>query len=453
VTASLDQARLPQPPYLAGLPVLGNYLRYKRERLDYLLELRARHGDVVKFRLGSFDLVLAAHPEAVKRVMHTHVADYPKAGNLAEVFGNGVLTTNGESWRRQRKLIQPVFSHRFIQESLVVARDVVDQSLERLSLLARLGHPIDVQRELKHITFRIVVETIVGPGVEDRYQELNAAMDFLGAYLTRKPYRLLPLPDWIPTADSVGFKRSMRCMDEAIYGTMARRRREGYADAPDVVSLLLQAQEADSDGFLDDRQLRDEIATLLFAGYETTAVGISWLLYLLANHPDVQERARAEAIEVMGPDGADPERLSQLDYTGQVIDETLRLYPPGWAWSRSASRPDALSGFAIDEGTRVLICPYVTHRHPEFWDAPEVFDPERFSPQRVQDRHRFAYFPFGAGPRTCVGKFFALGEMKMFCARFLPRFEVLPTDHEPILDPQITLGARDGVLLKIRERG
>jgi cytochrome P450 len=265
---------------------------------------------------------------------------------------------------------------------------------------------------------------------------------------------MIRVPPYIPTPGNVRFKRAKKTLDDVVYGLISERRAAAAKSRDfggDLLGMLMAATEEGSSAGMDDRQLRDEIITMILAGHETTANLLSWTFHLLSKHPEVERRVREEARRVLGDRDPVLEDVRSLEYTKMVIEEALRLYPPAWVFERQAIAPDTLGGYPIEPGAIVALCPYVLHRHPDHWENPEGFDPERFRPERAEKRPRYAYLPFGGGPRTCVGNHFAMMEAQILLAMIVreQRLELEPS-HRVVLDPVITLRPKHGI--KVRRR-
>jgi cytochrome P450 len=285
---------------------------------------------------------------------------------------------------------------------------------------------------------------LVGP-------EVSRILEIL-TYRMRTLWQLVPI--WVPTPKSIRFLRSRALLDRIVKDLIAaRRRRTEGPERDDLLAMLMEARDADTGAGMSDRQLRDEVMTLFLAGHETTANALTWTFMLLAGAPGTEARLHAEVDQVLAGQAPGFEDLPRLPFTSRVIDESLRLYPPAWVVTRAALAPDEIGGYRIDKGDNLLLSQYLTHRHPAFWDRPEEFDPDRFLPERSGGRPRFAYFPFGGGPRQCIGNQFALMETVAVLARIAQTFQIsLVPEHKIELDPSITLRPKNGVQVRVRRR-
>jgi cytochrome P450 len=448
-----------------GLPWLGSVLPAWRDPLALFLESRDRYGDVVRFKFGPFDYYLVNDPNVVKHVLVDNPKAYTKSRNylgLKVVLGEGLLTSEGDHWRRQRKLAQPAF-HRdklagFANQMSMATRDMLTRWTREDGERTGGAGAFCIHAEMMRLTFRIVGLTLFSSDVDGDAKDVGQALEVAMHWANEYAESLVRVPPWIPTPANVRFKRAKRTLDDVVFRLIAERRdsaRNSGDFGSDLLGMLMAATE-DGGGAgsgMDDQQLRDEIITMILAGHETTANLLSWTFHLLSKHPEVERRVRDEAQRVLG--GRDPvlEDVKALEYTRMVLEEALRLYPPAWVFERQAVIADELGGYPIEPGAIVGLCPYVLHRHPDHWENPEGFDPERFRPERAEKRPRYAYLPFGGGPRTCVGNHFAMMEAQILLSMIVRehRLELEPS-HPVVLDPVITLRPKHGIKVRRRPR-
>jgi cytochrome P450 len=433
------------PPGPRGLPVIGN-VQLLRDPLRGLTEAREQFGDVACFRVGPVRFLSLGDPELAQHVLIKNHRNYVKSRSyegLRLVLGDGLVTSEGEHWRRQRKLAQPAF-HR---QRLAALADVMAQCVrERLDDWdARSDHAAtDVHQEMMQLTLRIVGRTLFGTDLGTDLGALGPAVTTCMHKANDHAESLVRLPLWVPTPGNLRFGRAKRVLDGIVHDIIERRRRGAQRD--DVLGMLMTATDETGTERMSDQQLRDEVMTLFLAGHETIATAMSWTWYLLHQHPEAAARVRKEALEVL--EGRSPgfEDLPRLPYTGQVIDECMRLYPPVWMVERQALAEDQLGPWRIPPGTIVGVSPWVMHRHPALWDDPTRFRPERFAPQHAESRHKLAYMPFGAGPRICIGNHFALMEAKIILATMIQRYDVEVLRPRAVrLDPRVTLRPLGGM--------
>ena len=417
-----------------GLPLLGNLFPFRRDVLRLLVESRDRFGDLVRFRLGPNVVHLAAHPDLVRQVLQERADLYDKetrsSVRIREMTGLGLLTANGELWRRERRLIQPAFRPAAVAGFVDRMTEATAAMLERWERPAAEGRPLDAASEMMRLTYTIVGRTLFSADVASDADEVEHAMAVMLGHTYRRLERIVAPPSWLPTPGNLQFKRALAAVDRVVYRILSERRRQP-GDTHDLLSLLLRERDEETGTGMSDPQLRNETITLLLAGHETTANALAWTFYLLAKHPEEMERLRHEA----GTEAVE-----------RAFKEALRLYPPIWAMERRAVAEDVLGGFRIPAESTVVISPWVTHRHPDLWDEPERFDPGRFCEERSTGRPPLAYIPFGAGPRFCVGAHFAMAEARTILPMVLRRWRLrLVPDHPVVPKPGITLRARDGV--------
>ena len=433
---------VPSPPWSA-------LLAFRRDPLRFLMEAVLNHGDVAQFRLGRVQVCIASRPEHVKHVLIDARAKYDKKtrgyDTLREFLGNGLLTSEGEFWRRQRRIAQPAFHKQRIAGFVGSMVQATDNMLERWQLAAQRHEAIDAAHEMTRLTLQIAGETLLGSdmgGVEDR---VGDAVGFLNTFANQRILSVFSPPLSWPIPAHKRFKQAAETLN-GIVAEIIRRRRRDNAARDDLLGMFMEARDEDTGEGMSDGQLRDEVMTMFLAGHETTANALAWTLYLVSLHPEVAARLRAEVAEVLGGRIPTSDDVERLVYAQQVFKESMRLYPPVWSLARRATEDDILDGYRIRKDSLVILSPYVTHRHPAFWPNPVAFDPQRFAPEREKERPRLAYFPFGAGPRVCIGQSFAMMEGVVVLARVLQRFTPwLVPGHPVALQPLITLRPRHGL--------
>lgn len=430
---------------------------FRRDPIRLLYDAFRTYGDVVRIRfapgeLGPFSTYLLFRPQHVKHVLHDNYKNYRKGAAvelLKVVMGDGLFLSEGEFWRRQRRLAQPAFHRQCIDGFVTLMTESIAAMLERWQPIAASGAPFDMAAEMMPLTMSIVWKAMVGRDYIGESAELGAAATIVNEFVNDRFTRYLPLPLWLPTQKNRAFRHAIGVYEALIYRTIDERR---HAAEPgnDLLGMFLGAKDAETGASMSDRQLRDELFTILGAGQETTAVLLSWCWWLVARYPEVQARLRHEVETVL--DGRVPTAsdVPTLRYTRMFLQEALRLYPPAWAIPRQAITADEIDGHPIRAGAVVSLSPYVTHRHPEYWHDPEVFDPERFTPEAVAARPRFAFFPFGGGPRICIGLEFALVEAQLTLAMVCQRYRFRPVPNRPV-EPsvQVTLRPRGGVWMTL----
>lgn len=416
---------------------------------------RESYGDVVFFKFGWLDYFMVADPDVVRHVLVDNAKNYVKSRNylgLKIVLGEGLLTSEGDEWRRQRKLAQPAFHRSRLAGFAAQMAGATRAMLERWKATPpNDGKPFDIHEEMMRLTFRIVGLTLFSADVDGDAKDVGRALDVALRWANDYAESIVRIPPFIPTPANVRFKRAMKVLDGIVYRLIADRRASprapgSYGD--DLLAMLMEAKTEDGEA-MTDLQLRDEIITMVLAGHETTANLLSWTFSLLAKHPEIERRVREEALRVLGST-RDPvlEDVKSLEYAKLVIEESLRLYPPAWIFERQSLEPDVIGGFPVKPGNIIGIAPYVLHRHPKFWTDPDVFDPERFRPNAPgsESRPRYAYLPFGGGARTCIGNHFAMMEAQILLAMIVRDERIrLDPNHPLRVDPLITLRPKFGI--------
>jgi cytochrome P450 len=419
---------------------LGTYLRYARQ-----------YGDCVRLRFGPRRVYLLSHPDLIEEVLHSR--NFIKHAGLRMnrmFFGNGLLTSEGDFWLRQRRLLQPAFQ----RDRLAAHVPVMVAHAEQLADSWRDGEVRDMHADMTRLTLGIISRTLFGAEVGAEAEEVRAALEETVATFNTRFFRLIRFPEWVPTPTNRRLRRAVRRIDAILYRLIDQRRAcpDTATGHDDLLAILLRARHEDGSR-MTDRQLRDEAMTLFLAGHDTTALALSWTLYLLAGHPDVADRLGAELREVLGepprlPTVAD---LPRLRYTEMVIQEVMRLYPPAYIVGREAISACMVGRYRIPAGGTVLMSQWVVHRDPRFYDEPERFRPERWADGLARRLPHYAYFPFGGGPRVCIGNTFALMETSLVLATLARRFRCsVPPGEPPVgLRPQITLRPRGPINLRL----
>lgn len=442
----------PQPPTITGAQLLPQLRRVQRDTLGFLLET-AQRGDLVRFDLRTTVAYLVNHPDAVRHILQDNHKNYDKDtmqyNALATITGRGLLTSDGAFWFRQRRLAQPAFARPRLQGLDGVVVPAVEKMLARWEQAARRGELVDVDGEMMRTTLEVVGKALFSIDLSAEAHTLTAAVLTVLDAIVHRARNPLSLPSWMPTPYNVRFRRALRTLDEAVYALIAARRQSGES-GDDLLGMLLRARDEESGEPMSEQQVRDEIITLLIAGHETVASALTWAWYLLAQYPDCWHRLRQEVQTVLGerlPTSAD---LPHLPYTAQVFSETLRLYPPAWLITRRALDADEVCGYRIPPRALMILSPYVLHRQTQFWPDPLAFRPERFAPDAEGERPRYAYIPFGGGPRLCIGNNFAAAEAQLFLAMVTRRFRLeIPAGRAVTVDALVTLRPRGGLHMQV----
>ena len=452
-------------PYLRGTFPFGCAKEMRADPLGLLVRARETLGDLVKMHLGPYPIYMLFRPEHVEHVLQKNPANYLKDGyeHLEPMVGHGLLSSEGDLWRRQRRLIQPAFHKKRLDGMARTMTDATGDMLNRWRERAQGGlgaEPVDANREMSRLTLEIVGRTLFGSALGGEATRGEEALSLVFRLGFDRAGRFVQVPFGVPTPKNLRYRRAIRDMDSIVHSLLEARRNAGSgpeddAAGGDLLDMLLASQG--TDGGITPKQLRDEILTIMGAGYETTARTLCWTFYLLDSHPGAARALREELKSVL--DGRPPtvEDMPRLPYTRMVVQESMRLFPPVWGLSRRLKEADEVGGTRIPKGNRVIISAYVTHRHPDLWPEPERFDPERFRDAPLMDRPpqdmpRYAYFPFSGGPRQCVGVNFAAMEATLVLATIAQSFElsVLP-GHRIAPEPSFTLRPGNGLPVGLRE--
>jgi cytochrome P450 len=401
--------------------------------LQVLIKAAQQYGDIVCLDPHEYRIYLLVHPDQIKYVLQDNYPNYRRdAQSFKLLVGDALIANEGAAWLRQRRLMQPAFHRQQIAALATRMTELATAMVGRWETAARNGEPLDILAEMMNLTTQIIVKTMFGSDADETVEAAAQAMTIGQEYLYQLGWNYLneTPPDPQP------FEQALQTLDKMVYHLIDERRRSGRQEN-DLLSMLLAARDEETHKGMDDQQLRDEIVGIFGAGRDTTAIALAWSWYLLATHPEAEARLQTEVATVLQGRSATFAELPQLAYTRQVIEESLRLYPPGWMTARLSINRDQIGGYDIPANSEIFLSPYVTGRHPAFWDKPERFEPERFSPEQMSRRPRFAYFPFGGGPRVCIGNNFALMEAQLVMAtitqayrlRLAPGAEVEPEVH------------------------
>jgi cytochrome P450 len=435
------------PPGPAGHPLLGNLREFAGDTLGFATRLAHEYGDVARFRIVRRTAYLLSAPEAVERVLVENHRNYVKHTffwrKVNAIFGRGLLTNEGDDWLRQRRLVQPAFHHERIAE---YGRIMTKYTLDRLDGW-RDGETRDVRGEMTSITFRIVAKTLFDAEVADDAAEIAAAFDTGIEEIARRIRRPVLIPDRIPTPGNLRYRRAVDRMDRLVY-RIVDEHRDGR-DRGDLLSALMEVRDEEGRP-MSEEQLRDETITMLLAGHETTALGLTWTWYLLSRNPDAVARLEAE-VDALGhhPEVGD---LPRLPYTERVVTEALRIYPPAYSFGREALEDDEIMGWPVPAGTTLFVFPWVLHRDPRFYSDPLRFHPDRWTDAFRRDLPRLAYLPFGSGPRMCIGREFARMELVLIVATIAQRFRLEWGPEPPVPMASITLRPTGGLQAVVSRR-
>jgi cytochrome P450 len=440
----------PGPPRRA---MFGLLRKLATDRLGLMTSARDEYGDAVRVVIGPKTLYIFNHPDHAKHVLADNAGNYHKGIGYVEArkaLGDGLLTSEGELWRKQRRTIQPVFQHKRV----AAQADVI--AAEAKLLVGRLrthvgGAPVDVLQELTGLTLGVLGTALLDTDLS-AFDGLGHSFEAVQDQAMFEMESMGMVPMWIPLPKQRRFRRARRDLAEVVGRLVTDRVANPPETGDDVLTRLIESVGEETDRRVAQQRMRDELVTLLLAGHETTASTLGWTLYLLDQHPEVLARLRAEVLDVVGDRTPGYADLEKLTYTSMVLSETMRLYPPVWILTRSAQGDDEIGGYHVPAGSDVLVCPYTLHRHPAFWDRPDTFDPDRFDPGLTVTRPRYAYIPFGAGPRFCVGNHLGLLEATLVLATLVRELRLVKVpEHEVVPEPMLSLRMRGGLPMTVHD--
>jgi cytochrome P450 len=447
-------AELPlhMPPRIPGLPFLGSLLDFRRDRFGLALRIARVHGEIARMRLGFFDILWASSPTVAREVLVEKADSFKKSVGLSifarPLLGDGLLTSERDVHKRQRRMLAPVFAHKRIAGYGDVMVEKAESAVRRIAQV----ETTDLAEEMMRLTLDIVGKTLFDAELVGEASTVGDALTQAMQQMMDALIRLVPLPPVVPTPGNLRMRAGVKRLDHVVY-SMIRERRASGVDHGDMLGMLLATRDADDQTALSDREVRDQAMTILLAGHETTANALAWTFYLLARHPDVRQRLEQEVDSVLGARTATTDDLPSLPFTLQVLKEAMRLYPPAYIVGRAATRDVTIGGARVKRGQPVLVNVAGIHRRAEAFPDPDRFDPDRFAPDREKALAALSYLPFGAGPRVCIGNHFALMEGHLLLATLTRslRFDLLSS--VPIAtEPLVTLRPRGGVPVRVVSR-
>ncbi len=424
-------------------PTAGFDLGGSEESLALMRECFSRYGDIYRIfapSRGVYNYVIN-HPRDIKTVLLSNHRNYTKGEGMDRVkilLGNGIMTSEGDFWRRQRRMMQPSFHRRVLDRFSRLIHDVNEKFADRWAAQSARGEAINLTDDVSELTLEIVLHSIFSTDLTRLERETGG-----------NPFELVAKE----TNRDLKFAFRFRSLAKLVSELIERRRREPEEERFDFLEMLIDARDRENGAPMTNKEMIDEVMTLIVAGHETTASALTWTWYLASQHPETVAALEAEADAATSDQPLGLDAAESLSYTHKVIQEALRLYPPGWLFTRRTIAADELGGFPIGPRTDVFICPYLLHRHPDFWSDPETFNPERFAGADAEERHKFAYIPFSVGPRHCIGENLALFEMLGHMRAMTRRFRLTRASDEPIeLEAQINLRPRSNLMMKVETR-
>jgi cytochrome P450 len=404
------------------------------DRLTWMTKLYRKYGDIVRIPLGPMTVHVLFHPDMVRHVLTANASNYWKGRTFEKTtayLGRGLATAEGPAWQTQRRRMNPPFQRDALRDLVPIMVGTIEDMLERWRQRARQGASVDLSAEFQRLAMEVVARALFGRDVpQQSISRIIAAMKIALKHTARRTMCPINIPDSLPLPSNLRFRKAIETIDQLVYGIIDEEKKR---DTPSksLLSLLLRARDPETGEKMSDKQLRDEVTTIFVGGTDTSGNTLSWVCYNLHHLPHIRARVEEEIEGVLQgrrPGAAD---LDRLDYTPRVIEETLRLFPQNWLMSRDAYADDVIGGYDIPAGSTVFPGVYVIHRRPDFWDVPETFDPDRFSPERAARRHSLCYLPFGAGSRKCIGYPFAMMEFRLAIAMIVQsfRFELINAER------------------------
>ncbi len=432
--------------------LLGNLPDFGRDMLGFFTDCARQYGDVVSLRLASFPACLLNHPEHFAYVLITNHENFVKHSffwrHVTDLFGKGLLTSEGDSWLRRRRLAAPAFHRQRINNYGRVMVDYTERMLGRW----RDGEVRPIHQEMMHLTMEIVTKTLFDIEMSgDAAGDVGHAFDMATAEIAARFRRPFKIPEAIPVPSNLRYQRAVRRLNDLVYGII-KERRSNSGDRGDLLSMLMTARDEDG-SVMSDQQLRDEVITLFLAGHETTALVLSWTWYLLSQHPEKEAQLFAEVDSVLGDRPPAVEDMPRLSYTEMIVLESMRLYPPAYAFGREAVADCEIGGYHISRGTTLFLSPWVMHRDERYFESPAEFKPERWEDDLIRRLPKLAYLPFGGGPRVCIGNSFAMMEATLLVAAIARKFKLTLVPNQAVVPfPSITLRPLSGMRMIISAR-
>ena len=419
-------------------------------------DLIAKYGEIFSLSLPLTRLVIAAKPEYAKYVLVDNNKNYQKSlayDMLKLLLGNGLLTSEGEFWKKQRRLAQPAFHKQKLADLTAMMVRRAQNEVDSMKSKADSGEYFDVAPQMTNLTLEIISEAIFSNGVEDKADLISRQITLLNQYATDKLNAPIRFPPLFPTPANVKERKAIKILDKIIFDIIDKRRKEGISKS-DLLSMLLDARDEETGEVMDNKQLRDEVMTIFIAGNETTANAMAWTLYLLSQNPEAEAKMIKEIDEKLDA-GVELnfQNVLGFQYVRQVIDESMRLFPPAWIVGRRNTEEDEIGGYRIKKMTNVLMPIWYFHHSEKYWDEPLKFKPERFAPELKNNIDRYVYFPFGGGPRLCIGNNFAIMEMQIILILMYRKYKFRLKEGFPVEpEPLITLRPKYGMVMKVEKR-
>ena len=450
-TKKIDE--LPHPNTLNIL--FGNLLQLRKERINFFVNQQKILGDMYQIKVPTRKVVVVTNPEWIKYVLVDNNKNYGKSfayDSIKLFLGNGLLTSEGEFWKRQRRLAQPAFHKEKLNLMFQNMVEQTNKCIQNLEKHADTNKPINLSKELYKLTLDIVNSTLFYNEVDNTTDKIYKLVSEASEYITKRINNPFQLPEWVPTINRIKEKQVLKYIDDVFFSVIDRRRKQNVQHE-DLLSMLMEATDEETGEVMSNRQLRDEILTIFVAGHETTQIALGWTFYLLSTHPDKLKILMDEINTELKGEIPTPQSIRGLHYLKQVVDESMRCFPPAWIMGRKTIEKDVIDGYEIPAGTNVIMPIYVVHHDARVWEKPFDFVPERFGFEHLKDKHKYSYFPFGGGPRLCIGNNFAIQEMQVCLAMILQKFRIeVEPDFVPDLEPLVTLRPKNEIYAKVWKR-
>ena len=452
-----NKSKKPIPPFPTEKHWLfGSAYLLRTDSIKQINIFIKKYGDIFSLSLPFHRVMVVSNPDFAKYVLLDNNKNYTKSlayDMLKMLLGNGLLTSEGEFWKKQRRLTQPAFHRKKLEGLTAMMVERAKQSAEKIEKYAQNGQHFDVLPEMNMLTLDIISKAIFSAGVDGKEDIVTRQITLLNEYTIEKINQPLRLPPQIPTPFNIRERKALDILNAVVEEIIDKRRKEGVSK-DDLLSMLMDARDEDTGEAMDNKQLRDEVMTIFLAGNETSSNALTWTLYLLSQNPEAERKMIAEIDEKLNAGVVlSFGTVMEFHYVKQVIEESLRLYPPAYTVGRRTIEDDEIGDFSVPKGTNVLVPIIHFHRSPKYWNDPEKFDPDRFAPEKRGNIDRFVYFPFGAGPRVCIGNNFAMVEMLIILITFYRKFRFkLKEDFVVEMDPLVTLRPKNGMLMRAEKK-
>jgi cytochrome P450 len=433
-----------------GYPLLGVMPEMISDMLGLFKNTAREYGGIAQFKLLTKSYLLVTNPDYVKYILQDNYKNYIRGSSVETgrvLLGNGLPLIDGDFWLRERRMLQPAFHREQLGKLANVVTNVIHTFMEDWDRKARGRQTLDMDDEMMRLTLTAIIKSMFGAPIDDKIQSLSQAFTVASKFMLGRSQQMWAPPLSVPVPRNVQYNRALKILNDNIFPLISEGRQH---PRDDLLGMMLAMRDADTGEGISDKQARDEVVTIFFAGHETTAATMAWAFYLLSQHPEVEAKVRAEVRTVLNGRSPTFADLPKLTYMQQVLNEVLRLYPAAYLFAREAVADDKIDGYPIPANILIFITPFVTHRDPKYWPDPERFDPERFTAEQVSGRPRHVYFPFGEGPHVCIGNNFALMEMQLILAMTLQRFHIKLLPNHPIaFKPEATLRPKYGMKMLV----